>query len=261
MHEAQTTIADSPLLIQNIYLKMVQRFSLVMVVCSKLVIMKLKLIDKKAEESDVTAFIFESAKPISWQAGQYIHYTLWHNNADDRGFERWFTISSPPFSKNPAITTRFFGDKSSSFKKALFALPIGGQIEADKPDGKFVLNPKASQHVFVAGGIGITPFYAMLKQLDHDRQVPKITLFYANSNKDVVFKKELDGIAKRYKQLTVQYFIGERISNADFEPFTGDSECVFYISGPEAMVEAYRISLRKMGVKRRKIKTDYFPGY
>jgi ferredoxin-NADP reductase len=223
--------------------------------------MKLKLIDKKVEESDVTTFIFEPAKPIAWQAGQYIHYTLWHNNADDRGTDRFFTISSPPFSKNPSITTRFFGDKSSSFKKALFALPIGGQIEADKPDGRFVLNSKASQHVFIAGGIGITPFRSILKQLDNDKQVPKITLLYANNNKDVIFEKELDNIAKRNEQLTVRYFIGKHISNTDFEPFMGDSECVFYISGPEAMVKVYRVMLRKMGVKRRKIKTDYFPGY
>jgi ferredoxin-NADP reductase len=179
--------------------------------------MKLTLKSRYQEVNDAVTFTFEPDKPIAWQAGQYIHYTLWHNNADDRGFERWFTISSPPFSKNPAITTRFFGTQSSSFKKALFALPIGGQIEADAPDGNFVLNTKASQHVFIAGGIGITPFYSMLKQLDHNKQVPKIALFYANSNNDIVFKKGLDSIAKHNKQLTVQYFIGKHISNTDFE--------------------------------------------
>jgi ferredoxin-NADP reductase len=223
--------------------------------------MKLTLKSRYQEVNDVTTFIFEPEKVITWQAGQYIHYTLWHSDADDRGIERWFTVSSPPFSKNPAITTRFFGTQSSSFKKALFALPIGGQIEADAPDGRFVLNPKASQHIFIAGGIGITPFYSMLKQLDHNKQVPKIALLYANSDKNIVFKEGLDDVAKRNKQLTIQYFIGKRISNSDFEPFIGDGECVFYVSGPEAMVEVYRTTLRKMGVKRRKIKTDYFPGY
>lgn len=218
---------------------------------------------KKPEANNVYTFVFEPEKPIQWQAGQYMHYVLPHINEDDRGHERWFTISASPFEKHIQITTRFNPDRSSSFKKALLGMEIGRKIESDDgPKGTFVIDPQASRHIFIAGGIGITPFRSMLVQLDHDSQIPKIELFYANNDTDLVFDEELSRLEKKHRDFHIHKFIGgRRIHESDLKPYVDEPGAIFYLSGPKPMVEAYEHMLLKMGVSKDKIKLDYFPGY
>lgn len=223
--------------------------------------MKLVLKERRLETDGVETFAFGAETPITWLAGQFLHYVLPHNNADDRGIERWFTISSPPFAKWPAITTKYFGAQSSSFKQALFRLKIGDAIEADGPEGHFVLDPQAKQHVFIAGGIGITPYYSMLAQLDHDQNMPNITLLYANSDQNIVFKNQLDQIAAQNPNLQINYFVGKHIADDDLKVLIGQAQTAFYLSGPRAMVAAYQNVLTGFNVPKESIRTDYFPGY
>jgi ferredoxin-NADP reductase len=225
--------------------------------------MTFTLIDKKQETNDVTTFIFKSDEPLSWTPGQLLHYTLPHEDPDDRGIERWFTISSAPSEKNPALTTRFAGEKSSSFKKALFALPIGGTITADGLEGDFTLPDPGVPVVFIAGGIGITPFHSILKELDHMGTSINGTLIYANRNDAITFKSELDALAAKYPTLKIRHVIEpERIDETVIRSAVPDlSTPVFYVSGPEPMVEHFIPLFEGMGIAPEHIKHDFFPGY
>ena len=225
--------------------------------------MKVKLIEKKPETSDVTTFVFTSSEPLTWEGGVYLHYVLHHRPTDDRGSDRWFTISSAPFEKNPTITTRFSGEKSSSFKKKLFALKIGEDIEVSASEGDFTFDDSAQEHVFIAGGIGITPFHAMLKQHDHDKKPIHVTLLYANHDQNIVFKNELEQIASRNPHFAIHYiFSPEHVDETKIREFISDiTKPVFYISGPEPMVDSLGELLKKMGVNEDHIRQDWFPGY
>jgi len=59
--------------------------------------MKLILVAKRHETEDVMSFMFRSDVPLSWEAGQFVSYTLPHQDPDDRGIVRYFTIASAPF--------------------------------------------------------------------------------------------------------------------------------------------------------------------
>ena len=89
--------------------------------------MKLILIAKRPETEGVMSFLFRSDAPLKWQAGQFLHYSLPHPDADDRGITRYFTIASAPFEGHVMLTTRFDGERSSSFKRALGQLPVGAE--------------------------------------------------------------------------------------------------------------------------------------
>src|SRR5438874_67399 len=70
--------------------------------------MKLRLIEKRREAADATtSFIFYPDHPLKWQAGQFLHYVLPHDNADDRQDDRYFTIASAPQETNVRLTARF----------------------------------------------------------------------------------------------------------------------------------------------------------
>ena len=225
--------------------------------------MKLTFKEKVEKQGNVTRFVFTPVEPTSWQPGQYVHYTLPHDNADDRGDERWFTISSAPFEGDIWITTRI-NDPGSTFKQRLQSLKPGETIETDAPEGDFTLDDLTREYIFVAGGIGITPFRSILNQLHHDGKEVRIALLYANRDEaSIAFKDELEAISQAHPGFTITYFMGEHhIDEAALNAAAAElNDPIYYVSGPEPMVEAFEATLIQMGVDEAHAKFDYFPGY
>lgn len=225
--------------------------------------MRLKLIKRKTEVPGVESFIFAPAEPLSWRAGQFLHYVLHHRPTDERGSDRWFTVASAPFESEVMITTRFTNEKSSTFKQTLGALHIGESIEISDIDGDFVVDDPSAELVFIAGGIGITPFHSILKEADHAGSKLRVTLIYANRNNDIVFKDELEKFAKNNPGLAIHYIVApERVDENMLKKLVPNLQTpIFYVSGPEPMVKSLSAVLEGMGVAKEKIKQDDFPGY
>lgn len=225
--------------------------------------MKFKLVQRKQETQDVESFILEPSEPISWEAGQYMHYVFPHENEDARGHERWFTISAAPFEKHLMITTRFASDRSSTFKTALKNLSIGQELEAEGPKGSFTLDDPNKKHIFIAGGIGITPYRSILMQLDHDNKPINVELLYANRDDNFVFSNELGAIMAKHSTFKIRQFVGSRhIEISDLKPYADDPDNIIYVSGPEPMVEVFEDILKsRLGVPKERVKLDFFPGY
>ncbi len=225
--------------------------------------MKLKLTEKKPETPDVTSFIFSPSESLTWQPGQFLHYVLHHRPTDDRGSDRWFTVSAAPFENHVMVTTRHASEKSSTFKNALFDLKEGDEIEISVMEGDFTLNDPEKEHVFIAGGIGVTPFRSIIKQLDHDKKPINVTLLYSNHDQNIVYKEELETIAANNPNFKIHYiFSPEHIDEGKIREFVPDiTTPIFYVSGPEPMVDALGETLKKMGIQEDHIKQDWFPGY
>lgn len=226
--------------------------------------MKLTLKEKIQEASDVFTFVFEPPKPIEFKAGQFLFYTLKHENSDERGENRYFTNSAAPHEGVVRITTRFAAEKGSSFKASLGKFAIGDEIFAMPPDGDFIIEKPAEKMLFLAGGIGITPFRSILLDLGRKKEIKDIVLLYANRNSEIVFKDELGKIAAENPGLKIFYLVDpEKITAETIKKSAPDfSERVFYISGPKPMVKAMEEMIQKeLGVVKKKIRTDYFPGY
>lgn len=225
--------------------------------------MTLTFIKSDIKEGDVRQFVFQPDEPIIWVAGQFIHYTLPHKDMDDRGDERWFTISSAPSEGKVVITTRINSDRSSTFKKALLGLKPGDKVEADLPEGDFTVSDDSRNYVFVAGGIGITPFRSILTEAGAKGQQLHVDLLYANRTTDITFKSELDNLQVKDPNLKVDYIIQpDRLDNQVLEEAIKSSDNpLIYVSGPEPMVESLTEEIAGLGVSQDNIKGDYFPGY
>jgi len=226
--------------------------------------MKLTLVEHKVEEPNVESFIFKPAEALSWKAGQFLRYTLPHEPVDERGTSRWFTIASTPFEKVVQLTTRFSEKNGSTFKKALRALQIGDEVEASGADGSFVIGEGASRpYVFIAGGIGITPFRAILKQTQHENMPITATLLYANRDEHIIFKEELEALTQDIPNLKIHYILSpQHIDENTIKKLVPDlQKPLWYISGPEPMVEGVTKTLQTMNVSTDQMKRDWFPGY
>ncbi len=225
--------------------------------------MKVTLKRKIQEAVDVYSFIFEPGEEIKWKPGQYISYKIPHEDADDRGISRHFTIASAPHEKEIRLTTKFDFSGGSTFKKALFGLAPGSSIEASRPDGRFTVNDFKKKYVFIAGGIGITPFRSILLDSDHENEICDAILLYGNKSTGIVFKEELESIADKNKELKIHYIIEPVYidSNIINEKVPDVPERYFYISGPVKMVEIISGVLKGIKVTEDRIIKDFFPGY
>ncbi len=224
--------------------------------------MKFTLTATKQEANDTFSFIFAPEQPLQWKAGQLLHYVLNHANPDDRGVERFFSIASAPHEEHVMLTTRF-APKSSSFKKALKNLRPGDAIEARDLEGDFVVDDSEKTFVFIAGGIGITPFRAILLDLEYNQQPLNVQLLYANRDNDFPYRKELEALKARHPKFRIDYVVSpNRIDEKSIPQLVSDIEkSILYVSGPEPMVESMDEALKKIGVPEELIKNDFFPGY
>ena len=135
----------------------------------------------KREEIAEGTMAFHFAKPTDFQfrAGQSIDLTLLNPpETDAEGNSRAFSIASAPFDNDLMIATRM---RDRAFKRVLRKASLGLQVKIDGPWGSFVLHRKSEKPaVFLAGGIGITPFLSIIRQAGHDRAPHHLYLFYSN---------------------------------------------------------------------------------
>jgi len=214
-------------------------------------------------------FVFGLDRPMAFFAGQYMEWTVGHDNPDTRGVRRYFTIASAPEEKELRIGIRLAPTQaeSSSYKKALMAMPENGQVTAAALSGDFTLPKDPTKKLaFIAGGIGITPFRSMIQSLILKKEKRDIVVLYSSrmpehtAYKDVLSEAEQKLGIKTFYVVTAQ---SKGVINADFirQNVPDFAERYFYISGPDVLVTAMKRALRSLHLKATHIKTDYFPGF
>lgn len=248
-------------------------------VFSYLVSPKTKLIlnlkDKVQLAPDIYDFVFTPARQFAFAPGQYMEWTLGHADPDSRGNRRYFTLASSPTEEEVRLGIKFYRH-SSSFKRAMLTMDESCEIVASQLAGDFVLpsNPK-QKCVFIAGGIGITPFRSMIKYLLDTHQRRPIVLFYVNrAVDDLVYQDVFDQARRELGIKTVYTITDTRMVPAAWQGRTGRltpqlikaevpdyRKCVFYISGPKGMVDSFKDLLNQLQVDAARIKTDFFPGF
>lgn len=219
---------------------------------------------------NIYSFYFKPERDINFTAGQFIELTIPHDNPDSHGQKHWFTLSASPSEDLPAITTKFPDSAPvSTFKNALRHLKPGDEILMSDPMGDFVLpKDKSIPLVFIAGGIGVTPMRSMVKWLHDTNEHRTIQLIYAaNSLEDVAFRE----IFAAYG-LPVTLVLTNSPSNWKGETGQLNAERIlsmapdvdkklYFVSGPEPMVEALVKGMAQAGVDKRRLIGDYFPNY
>lgn len=240
--------------------------------------MKFKLTDKKDEASGTKSFFFEPEEKIDWLPGQYFYITLPKlTHEDPRGNTRHVTNSASPTEGNLVrITTRV--RKESGFKQSLDELPIGSEIEGKGPNGIFTIDEKAiGSHIFLAGGIGITPFRSIIKYALDKNLGLNMNLVYSNSlPEEIAFRKELENWTSNQNFKLYMTISKPEESKEKWDGLTGRidenlinklfakqdlQKSIFWVSGPPTFVDAMEEMLGKMRIPVDNIRTEKFTGY
>lgn len=231
---------------------------------------------KKTEIAQHTySFFFKRPENFDFIAGQYNRWTLPITATDGRGSSRFFTISSSPEERESvSLTTKII---QSDFKKALLELKEGDEIKIFGPMGNFILDESDNREkVFIAGGIGITPFHSILLSAAAKNLAQSLTLLASFSTpEEMAFRDELAQIAESHPSLKVIYtatkpeestqpWEGEkgRVSEDLIKKYVKDPQTsVFYMAGPPPMVDGAKKLLEGMHIPEENIKLEQFTGY
>ncbi|WP_028595388.1 FAD-dependent oxidoreductase [Paenibacillus assamensis] len=221
---------------------------------------ELLFLDSQKESEDVYSFLFEKDKNLTWKAGQYGLFSITHRTT--KNATKPFSIASAPTENIVKITTRI-GDDPSDYKKALLELKPGMKVKMSGPVGTFQLDDDAPS-LLIAGGIGITPYRSILKQIEAERRAggKERELLYLDSTQSFIYKNELDELASR-TSICVTYLDSKDDLHQEIDKFNDlyKNNGMYFIAGPKSMVDSLSSYLQNKQVSKRNIKKDSFYGY
>lgn len=238
-------------------------------------IYEIKLIEKREVARETMEFTLEKPEGFMYQSGQTIDLTLVSpKETDSKGNIRTFSLVSAPHEPVLKIAMRL---RDSAFKRVMRSLDEDAFLCLEGPFGSFGLHKKVERPaIFIAGGIGITPFYSMINDATERKLENKIILFYSNNTpEDSAFLTELQNLEKQNSNFKLvatitntenenEDWLGERgrINEDMIKKYLPENTSpIYYLVGPQAMVEAMREMLDKMGVDSDDIRFEEFAGY
>jgi ferredoxin-NADP reductase len=217
---------------------------------------------------NVKSFRFPKPESLSYKPGQFLMMTI---KSADKELMKPFSISSSPTEKEHIEFTKKLTD--SEFSAALNTFKVGDWARIDAPYGSFTFEGEYERICLLAGGIGITPFRSICRYSMDMHLNAKITLLYGcRTESDIVFKNELEQMAKLNENLRVIFILNE--ANSEWKGATGVvnvemvkketpdyKETVFYVCGPPPMVQAMEKMIKDLDLPAKQLKLEAFTGH
>ncbi len=184
--------------------------------------------------------------------------------------EHPFTISSSPSASARTVTVKALGD----FTAKLGALRVNATCLVDGPYGLFYPKHDDRELLFIAGGIGITPFLSILRDFSEKSRVGAITLLWSVRRKDEAFaREELGTIASRlpdfrfrvlvtgepsFEKQTADGRIDESMIQDALARFGSPKNVTAFICGPDSFRRSAQTLLKKSGIQDKNVVFEAF---
>ncbi|HEY3275996.1 MAG TPA: FAD-dependent oxidoreductase [Syntrophorhabdaceae bacterium] len=222
---------------------------------------------------DMTIFYFEKPEGYAFKAGQWCFLTVPETGyQDERGLRRPFSIASSPLEQDLIFATKLSG---SAMKKTMAGLEPGATVSLGSPMGLLFLPAGVETPlIFLAGGVGITPFRSMIRYVADAPTEHTITLFYSSRTpEETPFLDELLTISKSTPRITTAITMTRATEGSHWDGLTGRlnpnmikmhcnawERARYFIVGPTNMAEAMTRTLEELGIGRDRITLELFAG-
>ena len=197
------------------------------------------------------------AERLSFKSGQFAFVEV-----QDAKFKEPhpFTISSGPDDERLRFTIKVLGDWT---RKVREELKPGGEVVVRGPYGRFDSEAVGGKQVWLAGGIGITPFLSMLRCMKPGDSREIVLVYAVRDTEEAVFLDEIKAKAEALANVTVVLL---QSNNGEFarvdimktklaEPLANYD---FFLCGPKPMVNGLIKDLKKEKVPKARIHTEAF---
>jgi 3-phenylpropionate/trans-cinnamate dioxygenase ferredoxin reductase subunit len=211
----------------------------------------------------------QNGKIFSYAPGQFGFLRIYGENISQE--EHPFSITSVSSDDEISFMIKELGD----YTKTLECIKIGYNASVDGPYGtlSYTKNPDEEVFVFIAGGIGITPMYSMLKHMyKYVKNSTVILIWAVNTQKDIIFIDEFKKIQcemKNFEFIPVVYkddsWNGEKgivdkskIERLAEKALSNPKKSGFYVCGPSIMMNSTIKNLKTLGVNKKHIHFEKF---
>ncbi len=209
----------------------------------------LEFVERRPEYEGVATYIFHPRQPVPYVAGQYAHMRLLHMPPEIRRV-REFSFASAP--EDPDIWFGIDERSGSDYQKALRSLKVGDTVELFKIKSHLTWPPPASHIVMIAGGVGVTPFRAMLRDIQQKNLTVTTTLIHA-AHDAYLYGHEMKELAGEYVPVTREDLMAtlSRVAN-------NHHDAHYYIAGSAPFADVVTTELGTKGIAR--VESDVFKG-
>lgn len=211
---------------------------------------RIEFVSKRHEHGDTYTLSFRPLRKLHHVAGQHGIFFL-------PGFSgvHIFSLASAP--KEEALMIGTHLREASRYKQRLAALQPGDRMTMIGPVMNFTLRTSRPQVVFLAQGIGITPFRSMLVDNASKTRSKTITLVHVSSPPHTYRELTEKLAAKSYYPTRPDEFS----KNLTTTVAQNGYKAKYYIAGSPQFISSTRHALLRLGVPKTSIKRDFFLGY
>lgn len=208
-----------------------------------------KILSAEMVTHDVKRFTVEKPAGYKFIPGQATDVCI--NQDHWRDEKRPFTFTALNDWDHLEFTIKGYYDHDGVTKK-LHSLKRGDELIIHDVWGAIQYK---GEGYFIAGGAGVTPFIAILRQLYQDKKVGKNKLFFSNkTERDIILKDEFSKILGKnfintLTQEKVKGYENGFIDESFLKDHVDDFSKNFYICGPDPMVQAMQKVLKSLGAK------------
>lgn len=223
-----------------------------------------KILSIKKDCDDVKIFQLAPLKEkIVFKPGQFAMLCL----LDKTGAvidKRPYSIASVPEEENIEFAIKIINGR---FTSKLDGVKEGEIVGLEGPFGHFVFNNE-KRAVFVAGGIGITPIFSMLRTISRNKIVGDYTLLYScKTKKDITYENEIREMQKSGIKTVIfltreenkedkNYEYGRIEKNTILKYVKMPNNAAWFMCGPLAMTTQLKKTLIEIGVPEDQIKFE-----
>ncbi len=196
-------------------------------------------------------------------AGQFMHIALDEYQPDGQWPEsRVFSITASPAERKKELAATI-SVKGHFTQRIYEELNEGASCWLKLPYGDFLF-PTGRHLTLIAGGVGITPYLSLLKQRVAEGASQSVTLHYGfRSRACYLFGELLERFGTGLPNFRATLYCedgsvpGER-GVLDIDAIRADSpdDCLYYLSGPPAMIDAFRRRLLALNIEKENIRVD-----
>jgi predicted ferric reductase len=195
-------------------------------------------------------------KRLTFAPGQFVAIAL----GGSGGWQRHpFSVSSSPRDPDLELTIKATGDYT---RDLYHQLRPGIPAKVAGPFGGFDYRQGGDDQIWIAGGIGVTPFLSWIRSIDgtFDRRVD---FFYSVARpEDAVDLDDIRAVADRHPSLRVHLVCtdtdGKLTPEGVMRQGTTDLRPWVYMCGPAPMMKSFSAGLRKLGVPASHIRWEQF---
>lgn len=196
------------------------------------------------------------ALSMPYHAGQFIFVSFLSNKISQESHP--FSLTASSKSKTLKFIVKNLGDYTSQIKN----ISIGTEAKISGPFGKFNYRNFSENQIWVAGGIGVTPFIGMARELSEKKNCKVCFIYSVSSQEEAICQEELSAMAKQEVLGQFHLFcsnkqgrISAKIINEICQGFSNKD---ILLCGPPPMIKALKTQLKEMGVPANKIHSEEF---